>query len=144
MPSCFEVNCPWQEQDSLPCSWEFFSDLGINRKAIICLVVRNELLHLAYLFLHLFFLLHVSTYVYLASPTVAVPAQIPLVEDCFQGSGTNYRGTASLTISGKKCQRWSSMAPHHHSKTPEKFPLAYVYINLHLPLCAAIFHGASK
>ncbi|XP_061480281.1 plasminogen isoform X2 [Rhineura floridana] len=54
----------------------------------------------------------------------AIPDQAQLVEDCYQGTGTNYQGTTAMTVSGKRCQAWSSMKPHHHSKTQEAFPEA--------------------
>ncbi|KAF6723175.1 Plasminogen [Oryzias melastigma] len=48
----------------------------------------------------------------------------PPVEDndCYEGNGGSYRGVTSETISGKKCQMWSSMSPHSHNKTPDNFP----------------------
>ena len=49
---------------------------------------------------------------------------IPEIEDCYTGDGSSYRGAMSETISGKKCQFWSSMSPHRHKKTPQDFPLA--------------------
>nr|XP_020664690.1 plasminogen isoform X1 [Pogona vitticeps] len=61
------------------------------------------------------------------SPTVAapvIPEQGPSVQDCYEGTGTNYRGTMAMTASGRKCQAWSSMTPHRHQKTPSAFPNA--------------------
>uniref|UniRef100_A0A8C9RW30 Plasminogen n=1 Tax=Scleropages formosus TaxID=113540 RepID=A0A8C9RW30_SCLFO len=45
--------------------------------------------------------------------------------DCYEGNGTTYRGVTSETISGKKCQFWTSMLPHSHRKTPQNYPKAY-------------------
>ncbi|KAF1376903.1 hypothetical protein PFLUV_G00216310 [Perca fluviatilis] len=51
-------------------------------------------------------------------------------EDCYEGDGTSYRGVTSETISGKRCQSWSSMSPHTHQKTPQNFPNADLRRNL--------------
>uniref|UniRef100_A0AAY5EI01 Plasminogen n=1 Tax=Electrophorus electricus TaxID=8005 RepID=A0AAY5EI01_ELEEL len=51
-------------------------------------------------------------------------------EDCYEGDGSSYRGVMSETISGKKCQFWTSMEPHAHQKTPQKFPNADLRRNL--------------
>lgn len=45
---------------------------------------------------------------------------------CLKGRGENYRGTISVTMSGKTCQRWSEQTPHKHNRTPENFPCKYV------------------
>ncbi|ROL52489.1 Plasminogen [Anabarilius grahami] len=55
---------------------------------------------------------------------------IPEGEACYEGDGTSYRGAMSETISGKKCQFWTSMEPHRHSKTPQNFPKADLRRNL--------------
>lgn len=34
----------------------------------------------------------------------------------------DYRGTVSVTASGKECQRWDSQSPHQHSRTPVNYP----------------------
>ncbi|POI23051.1 hypothetical protein CIB84_013201, partial [Bambusicola thoracicus] len=52
------------------------------------------------------------------------PEQAQATEECYQGNGVSYRGTASFTITGKKCQAWNSMSPHRHNKTSEHFPNA--------------------
>ncbi|XP_041831245.1 plasminogen [Melanotaenia boesemani] len=54
----------------------------------------------------------------------------PEGEDCYEGNGANYRGITSETISGKKCQMWTSMTPHRHNKTPREFPAADLRRNL--------------
>ncbi|XP_064303022.1 plasminogen isoform X2 [Phalacrocorax carbo] len=52
------------------------------------------------------------------------PVQVPPSEECYRGKGQSYRGTTSITASGKKCQAWNSMFPHRHEKTPDRFPNA--------------------
>ncbi|XP_029800593.1 plasminogen [Suricata suricatta] len=61
--------------------------------------------------------------------TPVPPEQTPVVQECYQGNGQSYRGTSSTTITGKKCQSWSSMVPHRHSKTPEHYPEAGLTMN---------------
>ncbi|XP_071762954.1 plasminogen [Centroberyx gerrardi] len=58
------------------------------------------------------------------------PVIPPEEEDCYEGNGSSYRGVTSETISGKKCQGWSSMTPHIHKKTPQNFPTADLRRNL--------------
>ncbi|XP_054578190.1 plasminogen isoform X2 [Eptesicus fuscus] len=58
-----------------------------------------------------------------------VEEQTPVVQECYHGNGQSYRGTSSTTITGRKCQSWSSMTPHRHSKTPDKFPNAGLTMN---------------
>lgn len=55
------------------------------------------------------------------------PEQTPVVQECYHGNGQSYRGTSSTTITGRKCQSWSSMTPHRHLMTPGKVPNAYVF-----------------
>uniref|UniRef100_A0A452U5Q3 Plasminogen n=1 Tax=Ursus maritimus TaxID=29073 RepID=A0A452U5Q3_URSMA len=65
----------------------------------------------------------------LDTPASIPPEQTPVVQECYQGNGQSYRGTSSTTITGKKCQPWSSMRPHRHEKTPERFPNAGLTMN---------------
>ncbi|CAM9767416.1 unnamed protein product [Lampetra planeri] len=41
---------------------------------------------------------------------------------CARGRGEGYRGSRTVTLSGKWCQRWDSQFPHRHSRTPENYP----------------------
>uniref|UniRef100_A0A671EBK8 Plasminogen n=1 Tax=Rhinolophus ferrumequinum TaxID=59479 RepID=A0A671EBK8_RHIFE len=59
----------------------------------------------------------------------APPEQTPVVQKCYHDNGESYRGTSSTTITGKKCQAWSSMTPHRHEKTPENYPNAGLTMN---------------
>lgn len=61
--------------------------------------------------------------------TLVLPEQTPVVQECYEGNGESYRGTSSITITGKKCQPWSSMTPHRHKKTPQNFPDAGLTMN---------------
>lgn len=58
----------------------------------------------------------------LLSPVADEAVIPPEEEDCYVGDGSTYRGITSETISGKRCQSWSAMTPHRHSKTPANFP----------------------
>uniref|UniRef100_A0A8B9TTX2 Kringle domain-containing protein n=1 Tax=Anas platyrhynchos TaxID=8839 RepID=A0A8B9TTX2_ANAPL len=51
---------------------------------------------------------------------------IPQVEECYRDKGLSYRGTTSITESGRKCQAWNSKSPHNLEKILKKFPNAYV------------------
>nr|DBA26746.1 TPA: hypothetical protein GDO54_010966 [Pyxicephalus adspersus] len=59
-----------------------------------------------------------------SSPVVPQPTPPTVVSECYEGNGADYRGTIYMTISGKRCQAWSSQEPHQHTKTTDKFPNA--------------------
>ncbi|XP_078694968.1 plasminogen-like isoform X2 [Branchiostoma floridae x Branchiostoma belcheri] len=46
----------------------------------------------------------------------------PTNASCRVGDGASYRGTVSVTATGKTCQRWDSQTPHRHTMTPAKYP----------------------
>ncbi|XP_062292830.1 plasminogen [Scomber scombrus] len=41
---------------------------------------------------------------------------------CTTGEGGAYRGTVSVTESGKTCQVWAAQTPHKHNRTPDNYP----------------------
>ncbi|KAI8514047.1 hypothetical protein Bbelb_083710, partial [Branchiostoma belcheri] len=47
---------------------------------------------------------------------------VPPCASCREGDGASYRGTVSVTATGKTCQRWDSQTPHKHTMTPAKYP----------------------
>ncbi|KAG8444470.1 hypothetical protein GDO86_009590 [Hymenochirus boettgeri] len=57
------------------------------------------------------------------APVVSVqPTKPSSLSECYESDGNTYRGSAYITVSGKKCQAWSSQTPHKHVKTPEALP----------------------
>eukprot|EP00058_Branchiostoma_floridae_P027296 XP_002612787.1 hypothetical protein BRAFLDRAFT_233110 [Branchiostoma floridae] len=42
--------------------------------------------------------------------------------DCQPGNGASYRGTVSVTKTGKPCQRWDSQTPRTHNFPPADYP----------------------
>ncbi|KAM3930890.1 plasminogen-like [Leptodactylus fuscus] len=57
------------------------------------------------------------------------PTTSAAVSECYTENGETYRGVTYMTVSGKRCQDWSSMVPHRHTKTPEKYPNAHLERN---------------
>eukprot|EP00058_Branchiostoma_floridae_P008665 XP_002594153.1 hypothetical protein BRAFLDRAFT_211324 [Branchiostoma floridae] len=45
-----------------------------------------------------------------------------LALDCIVGNGASYRGTVSVTKTGKTCQEWDSRTPHEHNYVPADYP----------------------
>ncbi|KAI8486239.1 hypothetical protein Bbelb_359550 [Branchiostoma belcheri] len=43
---------------------------------------------------------------------------------CQYADGASYRGTVSVTNTGKTCQRWDSQTPHEHTRTHGAYPSA--------------------
>ncbi|XP_078658294.1 uncharacterized protein LOC144903755 [Branchiostoma floridae x Branchiostoma belcheri] len=56
-------------------------------------------------------------------PTNPVKAtETQTLGECYEETGDTYRGTASITISGKVCQAWSSQSPQQHGFDPASYP----------------------
>ncbi|XP_068198816.1 plasminogen [Antennarius striatus] len=49
------------------------------------------------------------------------PTIVPEVT-CATGDGSSYRGTVSVTETGKTCQSWSTQTPHKHNRSPDNYP----------------------
>ncbi|XP_019618443.1 PREDICTED: plasminogen-like [Branchiostoma belcheri] len=55
--------------------------------------------------------------------TTPTPTPTPAqTKDCKTGDGNFYRGTVSVTRTGRTCQGWDSQTPHRHSRTPANYP----------------------